>query len=143
MVTDIAPFLIIAITATLLIISECQVYEDEIARYIDSQVVKSKTKKAVKFYNSTKWHQAKRECKRLQMERTGLAFLMCEQCGRSSLDLDEYSKPIVMSVGHDKARSLYPELALEQDNLFIQCMPCNKAQGVDERMLTGYEDFAA
>lgn len=129
--------MIIALVIILIIISEIHKEQDYIAEYIANKLKERTKKKGTKFYNSNAWHKAVRECKRLQMERTGLNHIMCEQCGCTSLDL-EYGKPIRMSVGHDKARSLYPELALEQDNLYVQCMPCNLAQGVERRLYTGY-----
>ncbi len=72
------------------------------------------------------------------MEISGLPYVFCEDCGITSMDIDETGKPVVMSIGHDKARSTNKHLALVPDNLFNQCLFCNKAQGINDRMLTGY-----
>ena len=102
----------------------------------EQSLVKVKPKKsdAQRFYSSSAWRRARQECFKLQMEATGLGHIECEVCGSTSMDLDDSGKKVVMSVGHDKARSTHKHLALEQSNLFPQCMPCNIGQGVEVRI---------
>ena len=121
-----------------IVISEIQAYQDAIAAYLASKAKKRVKSKAQQFYSSNAWHKAKREVRRLQMEISGLSFVYCEYCGITSSDIDECGRPIVMSIGHNKARSKHPHLALVLDNLFVQCLFDNKAQGTNDRMITGY-----
>ena len=121
-----------------MIIGEYALYRDHIEALVSK--VKSKRVKSdsQRFYSSTAWSKAKRKVRALQMEVSGLDFVYCEDCGITAKDFDESLKPIVMSIGHDKARSTHPHLALTLDNLFNQCMRCNLAQGTDSRQITGY-----
>jgi len=121
-----------------LIIGEIQKHQSEIKAYVAQKGQKRAKSEAEKFYSSTSWHKAKREVRRLQMEVSGLPFVFCEDCGITSKDIDESGKPVVMSTGHDKARSTHKHLSLVTDNLFNQCMPCNRAQGIESRQKTGY-----
>lgn len=121
-----------------MILGEIQNYQDEIAKYLAERAKKRVKTEAERFYSSNAWHRAKREVRALQMEISGLSYIYCEDCGITSKDIDHTGKPIVMSTGHDKARSTHKHLALVIDNLFNQCMPCNRAQGTDDRMETGY-----
>jgi hypothetical protein len=120
------------------VLKETQLYQDEIAEYLAKASVKRVKSEAQRFYSSNAWHKAKREVRGLQMEVSGLEFVYCEDCGITSKDIDNSGKPIVMSIGHDKARSTHKHLALVIDNLFNQCLFCNKAQGINDRQLTGY-----
>jgi 5-methylcytosine-specific restriction endonuclease McrA len=125
------------VIALLLIIGDYQRYEREVHAFIEDKKAKVNKSKAQKFYSSTAWRKARHECFRLQMVRTKLKHIECEVCGSTSMDLDDSGKKIVMSVGHDKARSTHEHLALKQSNLFPQCMPCNLGQGVETRLITG------
>lgn len=98
------------------------------------QKIKKAKSAAQAFYSSSAWRKARAECFRLQLQRTGLNHIECEICGSTSMDLDDSGKRIVMSVGHDRARSTHKHLALEQENLFPQCMPCNLGQGIETRI---------
>ena len=117
-----------------LIISEYQKEQDFIQGLLADQAKKREKSESEKFYSSIAWKKARKECFRLQMERTGLGYIECEICGSTSMDLDDSGKKIVMSVGHDKARSTHKHLALEQENLFPQCMSCNLGQGTEQRI---------
>jgi len=117
-----------------LVVGEIQNYLHEIEQYLASKSKKRSKSEAQKFYSSTPWRKARQECFRLQMVRTGNGYIECEICGSTSMDLDDSGRKIVMSVGHDKARSTHQHLALEQNNLFPQCMPCNLGQGTDQRI---------
>ena len=117
-----------------IVISEVQSYQDDIAEYLASKSKKRVKSKAQQFYSSNAWRRARAECFKIHMLRTGHNYIECEICGSTSMDLDDSGKKIVMSVGHDKARSTHSHLALEQDNLFPQCMPCNLGQGIDQRI---------
>lgn len=121
-----------------LILGEIQLYQDEIGKYLAERSRKRTKTEAQTFYSSNAWHKAKREVRALQMEISGLDFVYCEDCGITSKDIDNSGKPIVMSIGHNKARSTHKHLALILDNLFNQCLFCNKAQGIEGRQLTGY-----
>ena len=121
-----------------IVISECQAYQDEIAAYLATRSNKRVKSEAQKFYSSNAWHKAKREVRSLQMEISGLDFVFCEDCGITSKDIDICGNRVVMSTGHDRARSTHKHLALVIENLFNQCMPCNLAQGIGRRMRTGY-----
>jgi hypothetical protein len=110
-----------------LVVSECQQETPKAAK-------KAKSKAQV-FYSSSAWRKARQECFKLQMQRSGLRHIECEVCGSTSRDFDDSGKRVVMSVGHDKARSTHSHLALEQDNLFPQCMPCNIGQGTETRLI--------
>lgn len=121
-----------------MIIGEYALYKDEIESFISKVKVKRVKSEAQRFYSGTAWAKAKRRVRALQMEISGLDFVYCEDCGVTGKDLDYALKPVVMSIGHDKARSTHPHLALNLDNLFNQCMPCNLAQGTDSRQITGY-----
>ena len=121
-----------------MVASEIQEYQKEIAEYMAERAKKRVKTEAQAFYSSNAWHKKKREVRALQMEISGLDFVYCEDCGITSKDIDNSGKPIVMSIGHDKARSTHKHLALVLDNLFNQCLFCNKAQGIEDRQLTGY-----
>ena len=102
-----------------LCVSEWQIEE---ASLLGGKISKSSKSKAQLFYSSTAWRKARVECFKQHMLRTGQNYIECEVCGSTSMDLDDSGKKIVMSVGHDKARSTHSHLALEQHNLFPQCM---------------------
>jgi len=121
-----------------IVISEIENYKKEIQLLVATVKKKKALSEGKKFYSSAAWAKAKRKVRARQMEASGFDFIYCEDCGITSKDIDENLRPIVMSVGHDKARSKYPDLALDLDNLFIQCMPCNLAQGTESRQKTGY-----
>lgn len=121
-----------------MVIGEIQTYQDEIAEYLAERAKKRVKTEAQRFYSSNAWHKTKRAVRALQMEISGLEFVYCEDCGITAKDINPGGKPIVMSIGHDKARSTHKHLALVLDNLFNQCMPCNLAQGTDDRQITGY-----
>ncbi len=127
-----------SIIVTGLVVGEIQTYQAEIADYLASRSVKRAKSAAQIFYSSNAWHKAKREVRRLQMEISGLPYVFCEDCGITSKDIDRSCKPVVMSIGHNKARSTHSNLALVIDNLFNQCLFCNKAQGIEDRQITGY-----
>lgn len=113
-------------------------HQDEINKYLAERAKKKVKTEAQRFYSSNAWYKAKREVKALQMEISGLDFIFCEDCGITSKDIDDSGKPVVLSIGHNKARSKYKHLALVIDNLFVQCMSDNLAQGTDDRLKTGY-----
>ena len=121
-----------------LIVSEIQKEQDLISAYLQCKKKKAAKSEAQKFYSSNAWHKARREVRRLQMEISGLDMVFCEDCGITSRDIDSFGNRVVMSTGHDHARSTHKHLALVIDNLFNQCMPCNLAQGIESRMKTGY-----
>lgn len=121
-----------------IVISEVDNYKKEIQLLVASVKKKKVLSEGKKFYSSAAWAKAKRKVRARQMESSGFDFIYCEDCGITSKDIDENLRPAVMSVGHDKARSKYPDLALDLDNLFVQCMSCNLAQGIEGRQKTGY-----
>lgn len=67
---------------------------------------------AKKFYSSPEWRSI-----RYQVLKSSLASCCC--CGAKA------SKDIQLHVDHIKPRSIYPELALEKDNLQVLCCDCN------------------
>ena len=135
---DTASQYLIAIVALCMIAGEINNHFDEIAKYLTERAKKRVKTEAEKFYSSNAWHKAKRAVRALQMEISGFDHIYCEDCGITSLDINESKRRVVMSIGHDKARSTHKHLALVLDNLFNQCMPCNLAQGTDDRQITGY-----
>ncbi len=85
-----------------------------------------KTKKdKARFYNSGAWkslridalHKCNHECQR------------CKRLGRVTIDTNEKNKndrkKIQLIVHHIKELEHYPELALELDNLEVQCVDCH------------------
>jgi hypothetical protein len=134
----ILPFVIISFIALGLIIGDAQNNETAINEAAQEKKESRKKSEAAQFYSSTAWRKARVQCFKLQLQRTGLNHIECEVCGSTSMDFDESGKRIVMSVGHDRARSTHPHLALDQNNLFPQCMPCNLGQGIEPRLEIGY-----
>lgn len=68
-----------------------------------------------KFYNSPEWSKIRYKTLSNRGNR-------CECCGRSP------KNGVVIHVDHIKPRSIFPELALEEDNLQILCDQCNIAK---------------
>ena len=110
-------------------IATFQSFEDEIA-LIPIKPKKRKTR----FYNTMAWKKARREALRLQRVAYGFPFNFCEDCGMTGNHTDQYGMPIVMSVDHIECRSENEDLALEQSNLTILCMPCNEAKGIGKAL---------
>lgn len=79
-----------------------------------SEELKPKQVKDVDFYSSNAW-------KRLRFKAFELHGNICQCCG---------ARPpgVVLEVDHIKPRSIYPELALELDNLQILCRACNSGK---------------
>lgn len=78
---------------------------------------KNKKRKKDTFYRSLEWkelrYQKLREVK------------YCECCGKTKKEKLESGERIRLTVDHIKPRSLYPELALDIDNLQVLCQECN------------------
>lgn len=74
----------------------------------------------VYFYSTPEWKRARYEA----LVKHGNS---CLCCGRSPKD------GVVIHVDHVKPKSIYPELALDVDNLQILCHECNEAKSnIDE-----------
>lgn len=131
-------YLLLGVNVAAVILGAINNYQDEINKYLAERAKKRVKTEAERFYSSNAWYRHKREVRALQMEISGFDFVFCEDCGITSKDIDDSGRPVVMSVGHNKARSKHPHLALVLCNTFMQCMPDNRAQGTDDRMRTGY-----
>lgn len=68
-----------------------------------------------KFYNTPEWAKIRYKTLSVRGNR-------CECCGRSP------KNRVVIHVDHIKPRSIFPELALEEENLQILCEQCNIAK---------------
>jgi len=67
--------------------------------------------KKTNFYSTWAWRKLRYKA----IKHYGGTCMICGASGQG----------VVISVDHIKPRSLYPELALDFDNLQIACMPCN------------------
>ena len=101
---------------------------------IEPQVVLKPVKKKTRFYNTMAWKKARREALRIQRNAYSFPFNFCEDCGITGNHTDSYGMPVVMSVDHIKCRRDNEDLALEQSNLTVLCMPCNEAKGVGKAL---------
>lgn len=84
-----------------------------------------------KFYDSGDWKKLRAEIKK----RDNYECQECKRNGIVSVDTNEYSesakrKKIMLLVDHIKELDVYPELALDDDNLETLCVGChNKKHG--------------
>ena len=93
-------FVLLSFIALMMAVSEWQ----------QVKIVKPKKKKT-NFYSTWAWRKL-----RYKVIKHYGGTCMC--CGASG-------KGVVISVDHIKPRSLFPELALDFDNMAVLCMPCN------------------
>jgi len=82
----------------------------------DNEVALALRKTSDPFIRSIEWLQLRKEA----IAKYGL---VCCKCGR------ENSRKFPINIDHIKPRKLYPELALDIENLQPLCGPCNKAKG--------------
>jgi 5-methylcytosine-specific restriction endonuclease McrA len=78
-----------------------------------------------RFFQSPEWRAVVRQV----VKRDGA---ICRNCSRTRFD------GVQLHGDHIKPRSLYPELALDPDNVQILCEICNKAKGAREIEVNEY-----
>jgi 5-methylcytosine-specific restriction enzyme A len=82
-----------------------------------------------KFYDSGKWKKLRAEA----MMRCNNECQRCKRNGHTTIDTNEHNgkrKKMKLVVHHIKELEAHPELALDLDNLEVQCVNChNKEHG--------------
>jgi 5-methylcytosine-specific restriction endonuclease McrA len=91
-------------------------YAAKMSRLSDNEVAAALRKISDGFLHTQEWKQLRL----LAIERYGL---ICVHCGR------ENSRKYPINIDHIKPRKLFPELALDINNLQPLCGPCNKRKG--------------
>lgn len=85
----------------------------------ERQLARAQNKiKSYEFFKSDVW-------RRLRFEAIELYGNVCQCCGR-------HPPSVILHVDHIKPRSLYPQLALDINNLQILCEDCNIGKGTKE-----------
>ena len=86
-------------------------HEQRLAELVSKESERIRSLSEDDFYNSNQWRSVRWEC----LRKHGFC---CLGCGRSPPE-------IVIHVDHIKSRSIYPELALDINNLQPLCRDCN------------------
>ena len=96
-----------------------------------------------KFYSSREW----KRIRLIVLERDNYECQECRRKGLVTIDTNEYSesakrKKIKLVVHHVKELEHHPELALEIDNLEVNCVDCHNAEHdrVFENTVNKWED---
>jgi 5-methylcytosine-specific restriction endonuclease McrA len=98
-------YLLLAGFVASLILGDIQTHQKELAEYL------AKRKKKVNFYSTWAWRK--------------LRYKVIKHYGRTCMMCNAHGEGVQIQVDHIKPRSLYPEDALDFDNMQILCADCN------------------